>query len=263
MGLADALVADTLATQARILVIDIETKPHLVYAWGLFDQRIGINQIVEPGGTICFAAKWYGDPKIHFHSDHHDGHDEMLSAAWALMDEADILVGYNHKAFDVKHLHREFVGAGLGPPSPHKDIDLLTVARRRFKFPSNKLDYVSQELGVGHKVQHSGFDLWRGCMADEPKAWRTMKSYNRHDVVLTEELYDRVRPWIPGHPNLNMYRAERVSGCTHCGSDDVAESGFHYTQTRAYKRFKCRSCGAYIRATSCEGDRSQHRRGAS
>ena len=253
MRLADAVRA----TQARILIIDIETKPHVVYAWGLHDQHVAINQIVEPGGTICFAAKWYADPKVTFRSVHHDGYDEMVAEAWRMMDAADIIVGYNHRAFDLKHLHAEFIRLGYGPPSPHKDVDLLTVARQRFRFPSNKLDWVSRELGVGFKVQHSGFDLWRGCMAGEDKAWRTMKRYNVHDVRLTEEVYDRLRPWIKNHPNLNMYRGITVSACSHCGSDRLEDAGFHYTQTRAYSRWRCTSCGAYSRAT--QSDRAMHR----
>lgn len=258
MGIAEAVAE----TGARILVIDIETKPNQVYTWGLWDQNVAISQIIEPGGTICFAAKWYGEPKVTFASDFHDGHDEMVAEAWRLMDAADIIVGYNHRAFDVKHLHREFVNAGLGPPSPHKDVDLLSTARARFKFPSNKLDYISQELGIGHKVQHSGFDLWTGCMADDPKSWAMMKRYNVHDVKLTEELYDRMRPWIKGHPNLNMYRGQRVSGCDKCGSTDLTESGFKYTQTRAYKQFWCRQCGGYSQATNSEPTRTMHRKGS-
>ena len=256
MSLADANI------DARILILDIETKPNRVFTWGLWDQNIGLSQIIEPGGTICFAAKWYGETKVHFASDHHDGHDEMVAAAWRLMDEADIIVGYNHRSFDVKHLHAEFVRLRLGPPSPHKDVDLLTVARGQFKMPSNKLDFIAQELGVGHKVKHTGFDLWTGCMDGCDKAWRTMKKYNIHDVRLTEELYDRLRPWIKNHPNLNMWRTVRVSGCDKCGSDDLTDSGFKYTQTRAYKQFVCNNCGGYSHATHHEPDRAQYRKGS-
>lgn len=262
MGFAETLAETVKQTEARILVIDIETRPHVVYAWGLWDQNVAVSQIVERGGVICFAAKWYADPKITFRSVHHDGHEEMIAEAWRLMDEADIIVGYNHRAFDIKHLHREFILAGLGPPSPHKDIDLLMTARRRFKFPSNKLDNVARELGVGFKVQHSGFDLWRGCMDGDDKAWRTMKTYNRHDVVLTEEVYDRLRPWVPNHPNLNMYRGLRVSACHACGSDKLEDAGFHYTQSRAYPQFRCCQCGGYSRATHSEPTRTMHRRGS-
>lgn len=256
MSLADAVRE----TGARILIIDIETRPNKVWTWGLWDQNVGISQIIEAGGTMCFAAKWYGEAKVHFHAEHDAPRIDMIEAAWLLMDEADIIVGYNHRAFDVKHLHREFVTNGLGPPSPHKDVDLLTVARQRFKFPSNKLDWVSRELGVGFKVQHSGFDLWTGCMAGDAKAWRTMKRYNVHDVRLTEEVYDRLRPWIKGHPNLNLYRPQRVSGCSHCGSDRLEEAGFHYTSTRAYARWRCLVCAAYSRANQMT--RSVHRTAA-
>lgn len=262
MSFADALVASVKATEARILIIDIETKPNIVHTWGLFDQNVGLSQIVERGGTICFAAKWYAEPTITFRSDHHDGHDEMVHEAWRLMDTADIIVGYNHRAFDVKHLHREFILAGLGPPAPHKDIDLLLVARRRFRFASNKLDNVARELGVGFKVKTDGHELWRGCMDGDDKAWRIMRKYNRHDVVLTEEVYDRLRPWVPNHPNLNMYRGITVSACHACGSDRLEDAGFKYTQTRAYPQFRCTTCGSYSQTTHSEPTRTRHRKGA-
>jgi len=44
------------------------------------------------------------------------------------------------------------VTAGQGPPSPHRDIDLLKVARQRFRFPMNKLEFVAEALGVEVKV---------------------------------------------------------------------------------------------------------------
>lgn len=262
MRLTDAVAETVKATEARILIIDIETAPHVVYAWGLYDQNVAVSQIVERGSVICFAAKWYADPKITFRSVHHDGRKEMVDEAWRMMDEADIIVGYNHRAFDIKHLHREFITAGLGPPSQHKDIDLLTVARRKFKFANNKLENVARELDVGFKVQTGGFELWRGCMDGDDKAWRTMKTYNRHDVVLTEEVYDRLRPWVPNHPNLNMYRGITVSACHACGSDRLEDAGFKYTQTRAYAQFRCTQCGAYSQATHSEPTRTRHRKGA-
>ena len=48
------------------LILDIETAPHRVYAWGLWDQNIYIDQIEEPGYTLCWAAKWHGKNKVMF-----------------------------------------------------------------------------------------------------------------------------------------------------------------------------------------------------
>ena len=230
----------------KILCLDIETAPAHGYFWGLWDQNIGLNQIVDHGGVICFAAKWLGDRKIHFYSDHHDGHAAMVQAAHDLLSEADVVMHYNGKRFDIPHLHREFLEAGLTPPEPFEQIDLLTVVRSNFKFMSNKLANISVRLGLEGKVSHEGFGLWTGCMAGDEKAWRTMRRYNRQDVVLLEELYELLRPWVKNHPNMNLHDGK---GCPFCGSDNLQKRGVRRTSVSAFQRFQCLDCGGYSRTT--------------
>jgi hypothetical protein len=234
------------AGEVKILTLDIETFPSVVYAWGRFDQNIGLNQVVSDGSVACFAGKWYGDKKVHFYSDHANGHAGMVNAAWDMLNEADIVVGFNHRAFDIKHLHREFQLAGFGPPSPHRDIDLLTVARQSAKWESNKLDNVSNRLGIGQKIKHEGFTLWRDCMAGDAAAWKRMERYNRGDVVLTERLYDRLRPWIKGHPHIGLWTGAERS-CANCGSENLTADGRSVTPLTAYARYVCDDCGAWSR----------------
>jgi hypothetical protein len=230
----------------RLLTLDIETRPNLAHVWALWDQNVGLSQIVEVGSVICFAAKWHGDKKIHFASDHHDGHDAMIRQAHAFMSEADGIIGWNSAGFDVKHLKREFVLAGLGPPAPHTDIDLLRTARRQFKFASNKLEHVATQLGIGSKVKHDGFPLWVGCMADDPKAWAKMKKYNIGDVILTEQVYDRLLPWIHGHPHPGLHGGPKA-GCPRCGSMSVQIRGTYVTAACRYQKLRCNDCGGYSR----------------
>ena len=234
----------------KVLILDIETAPHLAYVWGLWDQRVGLNQLVETSSVLCFAAKWHRKPKVHFASDHHDGHDAMLRRAHALVDEADAIVHYNGRAFDMKHLRREFLLADLGPPSPHKDIDLLTVARSKFKFASNKLAHISVALGLEGKAETGGFELWRDCMAGDAKAWRTMKAYNVQDVHQTEAVYDRLLPWIDGHPHNGLYGRhgfEAEDFCGRCGARELVRRGYYYTQVGRYRRYQCSVCKSYSR----------------
>jgi uncharacterized protein YprB with RNaseH-like and TPR domain len=181
----------------KILLLDIETTPLQVYTWGLWDQNIGINQIIKATEMMCFGAKWLGEKKVTFKSVHHDGKQTMLEELHRMMDEADVLVGWNSAAFDHKHINREFVENGFVPPSATKDLDLMSVVKSNFQFPSNKLDYVSQKLGVGAKVKHSGFELWIGCMEDDKKSWVEMKKYQIQDVELLDKLYDILLPWFP------------------------------------------------------------------
>ena len=255
------LAAELAARQPRLLTIDIETRPLTAHVWGIREQNIGTNQIVDQGGVMCWAAKWHDEKRVMFSSDFHDGHNEMILRAWNLLDEADIVIGWNHRAFDLKHLQREFVLAGLGAPTPWQDVDLLQTVRRRFKFPSNKLDWVARELGIGAKLSHTGMDLWQRCMDGDERAWRLMKKYNIQDVKLTETLYDRLLGWVPNHPNINMLRAERISACSTCGSQNLEGVGVHVTATRAYERFRCKDCGAYSRTSHSDPRRTQHRRG--
>lgn len=180
----------------KFLVIDIETMANLAWVWGTWQQNIYPNQIVKHKRTICFAAKWLGDKKIYFYSEFHDGRDVMIKKAWDLINEADAVITYNGKRFDIKHLNTEFKLAGLNPPSHFQHIDLLQVTRREFAFGSNKLESVAKIMGLGQKEETEGFDLWVKCDAGVAKAWDKMRSYNRNDVQLTEQLFEEYRPWI-------------------------------------------------------------------
>jgi len=234
----------------KILFLDIETTPNLAYVWGLWNHNIGINQMVNSTEMLCFGARWYGQKKVIFKSVHHDGKEEMLKEVHRLMDEADVLVGWNSKAFDSKHLKRELFEAEMTPPSPYKDMDLMLAVKSQFKFPSNKLDYVAQKMGVGAKVKHSGFDLWVKCMAGDDKAWREMKKYQIQDVDLLVELYEKLKPWIPNHPNANLHDAN--NGCIVCGSKHLQPRGYALTNTGKYQRFRCDDCGKWQRSSKSE-----------
>lgn len=235
----------------KILFLDIETSPNLAYVWGLWDQNISIGQIVSSTEMLCFGARWAGQKKVIFKSAHHDGKKAMLDEVHRLLDEADVLVGWNSKAFDSKHLKREFVENAMLPPSPYREMDLMLAVRSQFKFPSNKLDYVAQKLGVGSKVKHSGFELWLKCMAGDEKAWREMKKYQIQDVDLLVDLYEILRPWIPNHPNMGIYG--KADGCLACGSTRLQSRGYAVSASGKYARYHCQECGKWQRSSKSEG----------
>lgn len=230
----------------KILTIDIETSPNLAHVWGLWNQNVSLNQLMESGQVIAFASKWYGKAAVEFRSDFHDGHAEMVDRAHALLDEADIVVHYNGTKFDLPHLRREFLGRRQPAYSPVAEVDLLKVAKTRFRFPSNKLDYVSQFVGLEGKFKHSGHELWVRCMAGDPKAWAEMRRYNKQDVVLTEQLYDILRPYMKTHPHMGLYGPE-AAVCGRCGSGDIIRQGFAYTPLGKFQQYQCKGCGSWSR----------------
>lgn len=184
---------------AKILLLDIETSPNTAHVWGIWQQNIGLNQLLESSYTMCYSAKWLGEDEIFFDSVFESDSQAMLVGIHELIDQADAVVHYNGSKFDMPTLNKEFLLAGLTPPSPVKQIDLLQVAKKQFRFVSNKLDYVSQALGLGKKTEHMGHELWIQCMANNPEAWKLMEEYNKNDVILLEKVYYKFRPWIKQH----------------------------------------------------------------
>jgi hypothetical protein len=232
----------------KVLEIDIETAPTIGYVWGLFNQNVGLDQIVQPGYTLCFAAKWQGKKEVIFRSLWGDGAGEMTHAAWNLLDEADAVVHYNGKKFDVPTLNRDFVLDKLVPPASYQEIDLYQTVKRRFRFASNKLDFVCQQLGLGNKVRHKGMNLWKGVMAGNERDCAIMERYNKQDIRLLGRLYTHIQPWILQHPNRGLYVNSAKPVCRNCGSTDVVKNGVEARFVLKYYKLKCTSCGANLRS---------------
>jgi len=230
----------------RILYLDIETAPNKGYFWGLFGQNIAINQIEESGYTLCWAAKWEGGSNIMFDS-LWDSDTDMILKMYSLLEEADAVVHYNGRKFDIPVLNWEFCQLGLAPPDSYHQIDLYRTVKQNFKLPSYKLDYVSQALGLGGKVQHKGMELWKGCMDNNTADYKIMQRYNMQDVRLLARLYKRLLPWIKDHPNYSLYKDTSRPLCTNCGSHYVVKKGIETTLTMQYQRYRCTKCGTPLR----------------
>jgi len=249
----------------KILHIDIETSPNTAHVWGLWQQNVSLNQLQESSYTMCWAAKWHGDKHVIFKSvkiaksGKKTRVKSMLKHIWRLLDEADAVVHYNGCKFDIPTLNKEFLLHGMTPPSPYHQIDLLRVARKQFRFPSNKLDYVAQQLGCGGKVKHIGHELWVRCMAGDKKSWKDMEKYNKQDVVLLEEVYNKLLPWITSHPNHALYTDIERPVCTNCGSSHVVRKGTETTKSMSYQRFKCAKCDTNMRGKVSELSKDKKR----
>lgn len=231
----------------KILLLDIESSPNTAHVWGLWQQNVSINQLMESSYVLCYAAKWYGEKEVMFDSVHKSRPKTMLKGIHGLLNDADAVVHYNGTKFDIPTLNKEFLLHSFNPPSPYKQIDLLRVVRSNFRFPSNKLDYVAQRLNLGKKHEHEGHELWVKCMNGDKDAWKRMEKYNIQDVVLLENLYGHLLPWIKSHPNHNLFSDGHV--CPNCSSSSLQRRGTAISATGTYQRYQCRSCGTWSQST--------------
>lgn len=235
---------------AKILLLDIETAPILSWVWKIWDENIGINQIKEDSHLLSFAAKWLDDPKMMYADQRKEKNIEddsgLLKKIWPLLDEADIVIGHNSKAFDTKVINTRLIINGIKPPSNYQHIDTKLIAKKHFRFTSNKLAYLSDRLCEHKKSNHnkfSGFELWRECLAGNPAAWKEMEKYNKLDVLSLEELYKKLQPWDGGY-NPDLYTDDYTMTCA-CGSRNFQRRGFNYSKVGKYQRFQCLNCGAW------------------
>lgn len=230
----------------KILLLDIETAPNLAYVWKLWDENVGLDMLIQSHYMLCWSAKWLGSDEIHFASKQKFNTRQMLKPLHALLDEADAVIHYNGKRFDIPHINREFITNGFVPPSPYKQIDLLETVKRQFRFPSNKLQHVAQQFGLAGKVKHDGFSLWVGCIENDQASWEKMQEYNIQDVVLLEQVYDKLLPWIKGHANHSIHNTGELV-CPHCGSAHVQKRGFTHTLASTFQRYQCKGCGTWFK----------------
>ena len=200
---------------------------------------------------LAFAYKWQGEKKIHTRAiiDYRqkDAEDDygLCKELHSLISQADLVVAHNGKRFDRKKSHARFVKHNLPPVVHIQWYDTLELARSQFGFLSNKLNDLGAYLGIGRKLPHTGFDLWKRCMVREKKAFKKMKAYNARDIWLLEKVFERLRPWAKKLP----FRREME--CPSCLSTNVQRRGLLPGRKNIY-RFQCTEydCGHWFSGKS-------------
>lgn len=251
----------------RILLLDIETAPMTAHVWQMWDVNVGLNQLTNDWYILAWAAKWLGQDKVIYHDQSKQPLDQLeddaviLGKLWELLDKADVVIGHNMKRFDARKINARFAAIGLPPPSPYRVIDTLQIAKAKFAFSSNKLEYLADLLNTKYKkLKHTaypGHELWRAVMRGDKKAWREMRTYNEYDVLSLEELYMILRPWDDRHVNVNT--DPEGQACPVCGSEALVKRGFRYTNAGKYQQFRCQSCGAWSRDKTNLYDKEQRK----
>jgi len=245
-------ITDEVEQSAKVLVFDIETAPIKSLTFDIWNQNIGINQILEDWYMLMWSAKWLHDPDVM--SDRVTGkeslqrNDERITESiWELLDKSDIVIAHNGLKFDVKKVNTKFLKYGQRLPSPYQVIDTLKCVKERFSFTSNKLDFIARSLGLGGKIK-TDFDLWLYCreFGDED-ALKKMDEYCKEDTRILEKVYLKIRGYIKNHPNLGIYMDSDRSSCPVCVNEKLIESGEYVTNVSRFTAYYCSKCYGVFR----------------
>jgi uncharacterized protein YprB with RNaseH-like and TPR domain len=244
----------------KILFLDIETAPDVVWTWGVY--QADAIAIKEHWYILSFAYKWLGEKSVTVkglcdykgYKKGNENERQLLADIWKMLDEADIVVAHNGRAFDTKSIVARFIAHGFVPPSLYRVVDTKSDLKRVARFSSNRLEWLCEQLVDEEKLKHVGFKMWRGCMDGDMKYWKMMKEYNAHDVKILEELYVTISVWIP-QPNFNLWTDGKPDRCTNpaCGSKLIESKGLIRTRSRVYRAYRCKACGKTARDTKSSG----------
>lgn len=246
----------------RVLIFDIETCPMEALIWSLRQDYIPPANITKQRAIIAWAAKWVGEKKM-FYMDLRTSKNvrvdkPIMQPLWNLLNEADIIITKNGKRFDQPVVFGRFASNDLGPPSPFKHDDVEKLFRKHFSLPSYGMDYLAEQFCKKHKKsKHEkfiGMDLWKECMSGNLEAWREMELYNKKDVLVTEELFEFIRPW-GGATDINPFHGDNLHRCV-CGSMNFKKEGFHRTKAGKFQQYSCRDCGAWTHSKGASNDLS-------
>ena len=243
-------------SQPVICYLDIECSPTKSYTWRRFKENISQAQILSE--SFFLTASWaFNEGEVEGirltpNEALNEDDEALVTKLWHVLNNSTVVVGHNLRRFDIKKINSRFAYYSLLPPSPYKIIDTLEIAKAKFAFPSNKLNDLCEYLGIGEKLPHDGFDLWKRCCNGDEAALIHMLSYNKVDVSITRDLYKRLRNFDNNAVNLAIMSDNVGSLCTTCCSDNISvlENKFAFTPNGKYQVYVCNSCGTKLRATS-------------
>jgi len=229
------------------LLWDVETSPNIGLFWRPgWKVSLSHDNIIQERAIICICWKWEGSSKVE-HLEWDAGDDRKLCEQFMEVAlQADELIAHNGDKYDVKFFNGRCIAHGLDPAPQWKTVDTLVIARRRFGFNSNRLDYLGQYL-LGEGKIKTDYGLWKDILLKNcPKAMRQMVKYCKQDVKLLERVWKKLEPYHTPKTHVGRLNGGDKWQSPFTGSENVKKSKTKITAagTRQHQ-MQCKDTGGY------------------
>ncbi len=244
--------------------MDIETSPLQAWVWQTGKQFVGHKQLVKDHsryGIICVAYCWNNNKPAQSIDWGYDQQDtgRLIKEFDEIVKEADMVIGKNSDRFDNKMINSARMFAGLpGMPEWIKYTDDLEKQMRKYlRLPSQSLDYISHQLGLGGKIKME-FQDWINIVERNDGGWKSfhkMIKYNKKDVIDTRTLWYHLLEHFEPKFNMATFNDERLC-CRHedCGSINLKRNGTRYQGKTRYQEYRCLDCDRYAGRVPISGN---------
>lgn len=231
------------------LFFDIEKSYCIGWFWQPgFKLRITADQIIKESKIICICYKWQHEDKVRVLKwDAEQDDKKVLEEFVHVIGDADEIVAHNGDKYDMKELRTRCIKHGVLVFPKYRTIDTLKKARSLFNFPSNRLDEIGRFLNVGRKIENER-GLWdKVCLENDRRALTDMVNYCMQDVLLLEEIFYAMSPYIDHNTNFAVKLGRDKWACPECASERVELSHTDTTPMGYIKRhMKCNDCRKFF-----------------
>lgn len=242
----------------KVLLWDIERFPGVYYGWSQFDPPFNQKE-KSTMSLICY--KWLGEDKVHTirlsklqHTRNPRNEKPIIRKMLKVINQADVLVGYNGDKFDWKKFNSAVIKYGLQPAKKPKLVDPMKMIKREASFDSHRLGDICAELGVHMKVETEK-NLFIKSMFDFKK-YLDLADYCAHDVLALEDLFKKILPYST--PIINAAGINKIAkACASCGSENLFKFGTYILNNGSEtQRYRCKDCGSTKTRDSANGKKT-------
>lgn len=236
----------TYTSPSNILIYDIETARMQAEVWWSGKQYVGGHQITSEPRIITIAYKWLGSDKVEYLKwDKNQSDEKLIKKFLKVYNKADLVIGFNNDKFDNRFVNARALRYNLDVNVHVKSFDIMKQAKRLFRLPSYSMNSIAKYIGVETKLQHSGLQMWEaiqyGDKKEAKKAMKLMIDYNVQDIIVTEQVYLRVRKYMKTPIHMGVLQGKEKHTCPTCGGNHVELDKTTYTAVGTIQRImKCK-----------------------
>lgn len=226
------------------LFFDIETSPNIMFSWTAgYKLNLPPENILTERAIICICYKWEHSSKVYSLEWKKGDDKQLLLDFMKIMNEADEIVGHNSDNFDIKWIRTRCLNHRIPAIPEYISLDTYKFAKKYFRFNSNKLNYISQFLGFGNKIK-TEFSLWKKIVLENDLlAMTKMIKYCKKDVVLLEQVYKTLQPYVKHKTHIGVLKGGLKIDCPECASSHTQSRGTTVSAVGVIKRrCQCMDC---------------------
>ncbi len=220
--------------EAKILFCDIEAT----------------NLDANFGYILCIGYKWAHEKKAKVisitdfsnHKKDCTSDVEVLKAFRPIYEAADIVVWHYGERFDLPYIQTRMLMNGMKVMPEASSVDTWKIAKYKLKLNSNRLDTVLKALECKYHKSPVDGKMWIRATAGDPKAIKYVVDHCYYDIMVLEEVYNKIKGLCPTHPKTTRVEDEIDRICGVCGKQ-MQKAGIRRCVTKCYIRLYCHGCG--------------------